>query len=124
MLNVGESELICDFAETYKIYDIYALPVSMVALFSYGLRADSRIKMKLNGTKYTTSEQLLAACTDAMNTLNYLMSDATKKPESILASMLEIDIKLSDIEAFDSPEDFENRRKEIIGKEKKWQRQN
>ena len=116
MLNIGEAELICDMAEVYRIYDIYALPVKMVALFSYGLRADSRIKMKLNGIKYTLSEQLLAVCTDGINMLNYLLSDATEKPESIINQLYGIE-KERDIEVFNSAEDYERARSEIIRKE-------
>ena len=49
MLNLDKDALLCDLAETYHIYDYKSLPCKMVATFSCGLRADSRIKMKIAG---------------------------------------------------------------------------
>ena len=38
MLNAGEDELVCDFAETYHILDLRALPVPLAATLAWGLR--------------------------------------------------------------------------------------
>jgi len=46
MIKLDENALICDFAETYHIYDYRQLPPTRVAVFACGLRDDSRIKMK------------------------------------------------------------------------------
>ena len=51
MIETDESALICDFAETYHIYDYRALPVSYAATLAYGLRSDSRIRLKLGEVK-------------------------------------------------------------------------
>src|SRR5699024_11907585 len=49
MIQLDEDALICDLAETYQIYDYRQLPPTRVAVFSIGLRDDSRIKMKASG---------------------------------------------------------------------------
>lgn len=46
MIQTDEDALICDLAETYQIYDYRQLPAYQVAVFSYGLRDDSRIKVR------------------------------------------------------------------------------
>ena len=45
MINLSEYALICDFAETYHIFDYRSLPVKLAATLSAGLRDDSRSKM-------------------------------------------------------------------------------
>ena len=46
MMALDEDALICDFAETYHIYNIYGMPVQYIATLAIGLRDDSRIKSK------------------------------------------------------------------------------
>ena len=38
MIKQDEDALICDLAETYRIYDYRQLPLLQVAVFAYGLR--------------------------------------------------------------------------------------
>ena len=40
MIKTDEDALICDLAETYRIYDYRQLPAYQVAVFSFGLRDD------------------------------------------------------------------------------------
>lgn len=47
MINTDEDALICDFAETYHIYDYRSLPLHMAGIFACGLRPDSRIGMAI-----------------------------------------------------------------------------
>ena len=49
MVKTDKDAWMCDLAETYHIYDYESLPLSKVAIFSVGLRANSRIKMKMQG---------------------------------------------------------------------------
>lgn len=49
MIAKDEDALICDLAETYRIFDYRSLPLKTVATFSVGLRENSRIKMSLGG---------------------------------------------------------------------------
>ena len=51
MVALDEDALICDFAETYHIYDYRRLPVEYAATLAYGLRENSRIRMVQSGLK-------------------------------------------------------------------------
>ena len=61
---LDEDALICDFAETYHIYNIYQLPVDYIATLAIGLRDNSRIKMKVSGLEVDIKSLLLAHIAD------------------------------------------------------------
>ena len=119
MISLDESALVCDLAETYQIYDYRSLPLSKVATFAVGLRENSRIKMKLSGAKYPLNTMLLASVVDRLSVLAWMKTkdgaNGVNPPKSILSQLLEKE-EASDIEAFNTPEEFERRRKEILGK--------
>lgn len=119
MIATDEEALICDLAETYHIYDYKSLPVSQVAIFSIGLRNDSRIKMKMNDMKYPLPDILLAACVDRLTQLLWMNSkdgaNGLNRPKSIVSQLLS-EVEERDMEVFDSPEDFEMKRNEILMK--------
>lgn len=48
MIVTDEDSLICDLAETYHVFNYRELPVKLLATLSVGLRADSRIKLKIS----------------------------------------------------------------------------
>ena len=115
MIKVDENALICDLAETYHIYNYRQLPPSTVAVFSIGLRDDSRIKMKLGGAKVSPNILLLSGIVDRLNLLLWTKTkDAEKgrnKPKSILDELYK---KESDVSAFVSGKEFEEERQRII----------
>ena len=80
MIALDEDALICDFAETYHIYDFWSLPVMLAATLAAGLREDSRIKQKASGLKVDINTVLLAHIADntAIN-VYYKTEDAQKK---------------------------------------------
>lgn len=120
MIALDESALICDLAETYHIYDYKSLPLSRVATFAVGLRENSRIKMKMNDTKYPFDTLLLASIADKLSLLAWMKTkdaaDGLNRPKSILSRLLgeSESVNDSDIESFSTPEDFEKRRREIL----------
>ena len=59
MLNTDEEALVCDFAETYRIYNYKEIPCKMAAIYAKGLKENARIKMKLAGVKVTLEDMLL-----------------------------------------------------------------
>ena len=69
---MDEDALICDLAETYRIYDWKALPLVTVARCASGLRDDARIIMKLAGQTISSEKLMLAMITD--NKINLDMS--------------------------------------------------
>lgn len=119
MIVLDESALICDLAEIYHIYDYKSLPLSRVATFAVGLRENSRIKMKMSGAKYPLNTMLLASVVDRLSVLAWMKTkdgaNGVNPPKPILSQMLEKE-ETSDIEAFNTPEEFERRRNEIVGK--------
>lgn len=64
MLAIGQDELLCDFAQFYHIYDLFALDVSYCAILACGLRHDSRIYQKLNDVNCDLNTLLLAQIAD------------------------------------------------------------
>lgn len=120
MINTDESALICDFAETYHIYDYRSLPVSLAAIFAVGLRDDSRIKMKMNGARVPLDTLISAMISDKIGHLIWMMSEDGqngKNQPSRLTNILigiEPEQRESDVLTFESPEAFEEAKKRII----------
>ena len=117
MIATDEEALICDLAETYQIFDYRSLPLSRVAIFAVGLRGNSRIKMKMRGLKYPLETLLLASAVDRLSVLVWQKTkdakDGINLPESILSRLLGLE-ESRETEVFDTPEDFERRREEIL----------
>ena len=78
MIATDNDALICDMAETYKVFDLRALPVPMLATLAAGLRDDSRIKIKLSGARAATDTLLLASIADALNFLAWAKTKAAQ----------------------------------------------
>ena len=118
MIATDEDALICDFAETYRIYDYKQLPARKAAVFASGLRDNSRIKMKMAGMNTDPKTVLLAAIADRVGTLAWMQSkDGAKgrnRPTSILAKILEEQKKEVDVAAFENGEAFERERNRIL----------
>lgn len=115
MIKIDENALICDLAETYQIYNYKQLPPSTVAIFAIGLRDDSRIKMKLSGSKVSLETLLLAGIVDRLNILIWQNTEdgakGRNRPKPILDVIYE---KESDISAFTSGKEFEEERNRLI----------
>lgn len=122
MVIFDEDALICDMAETYGIFDLYALPAQLAATLAVGLRDDSRIKIKMSGMKMDFNKYIIAALFDKVNWLCWTKTkDAqhgTHVPESILDLLLQTDRKgdtADEYVVFDSPEAFEKARQDLLG---------
>ena len=120
MIAVDENALICDFAETYNIYDYRSLPVKLAATYSAGLRENSRIKMRLRGDTLGDSDRsLMAMIYDALAMLGWI---GYGEPPSMLKAMYgelpEAPTATKEIKSFDTPEDYERARKEMIERRK------
>lgn len=121
MIAADEQALICDLAETYQIYDYKSLPPSKVATFSVGLRENSRIKMKLSGAKASQDILIGSIIADRLGLMLWAMTEdgrnGTNRPPQLLEIILGIQSgKNSDNLIFDTPEAFENARKELLEK--------
>lgn len=119
MIKTDEDALICDLAETYHIYDYKQLPLIKVAVFSYGLKDDSRIKMVMNDQNISLENLLLAGISDKVGLLLWMNSKDGQKNKNRPTPLLEIltggGKKSDDTVVFHSGEDFERKRQELIG---------
>ena len=86
-----ETELICDFAETYHILDWRTLPLNTAAALSVGLRENSRVKMKIAGVEAGQDTLLLAAIVDRLSLLWWAKTkdaeSGRNKPKSIFEQL-------------------------------------
>lgn len=120
MIYIDEEALICDLAETYQIYDYKQLPLLKVAVFSCGLREDSRIKMKMSNQTVSFETLLLAGISDKLSVLLWTKTKDAEKgknlPKMIMDELLPYkkETSTADTSIFDSSEDFERRRNELI----------
>lgn len=118
MIRLDEEALICDLAETYQIHDYKQLPLTMVAVFSCGLRDDSRIKMQLNQQTVPLETLLLAGVSDKLSLLLWFKTKdgqkGTNRPESILDTLSVKQKQQKKEIVFNSGEDFERTRKELL----------
>ena len=117
MLETDRTALTCDLAETYGIFDMHALPVETLAALAAGLREDSRIIMKMTGAVMTTDQMLMAGIMDGVNLLCWLNSSDGQKginrPVPVM-EQLQGAAKKRDIAQFESGEDFETKRKQLL----------
>jgi len=108
MLGRCRNELICDFAEYYRIYDLQAFPIRYIAILAAGLREDSRTRTKLDESKVGMTTLLLAKIADNTSFLAWAQTeDARKgmnKPPMILESLVNRD---DAAQGFDTVEDFQ-----------------
>lgn len=118
MRAVDEAALVCDFAEFYRIYDWNQFPLQKQAILACGLPEESRIIRKLTKQKAPLNTILLMAVIDSIRSFEYLYASAhskkkPKKPDSLLSAFGKD--KTTDVQAYDSTEDFEAARARIIG---------
>ena len=121
MIDADEEALICDFAETYHIYDYRRLPCKMAALLACGLKEDSRIKMIISETPVKPDQVLISTISDGIRTIAWMLSEdgrqGINRPVSLTGILMgnNPDIENNEIVAFDSGEDFDVAWKELNG---------
>lgn len=89
MIKADENALICDFAETYRIYDYKALKPRQAAIYAAGLPNDSRIKRKITGQKHSSQVILLSCIADSLRTLLWFQTKDGQRNINRPASILE-----------------------------------
>ena len=120
MLSEGRDELICDFAETYHVLDIWALPVPLMATLAAGLRDNSRIKMKMSGITHIPVEMVLPKVADTLTAIACGFAGRKAQPPEWLTDVMlgKEKPKVTEskpVMSFDSGEDFDKAWAEIIG---------
>lgn len=119
MIATDEDALVCDFAETYQVFDYKSLPARLVATLAAGLRDNSRIKMKMAGVPCSNETLLLAMAVDRLSLLFWAKTEDGQKnrnrPESLYMRILGLNEKPeNNVVAFASGSDFETARQRIL----------
>lgn len=86
------------------------LPLRLAATLAAGLPAESRSMLKLRGLRISNETQLLASAADSLIRLEWRLfgREGSTMPPSILASLMELPERdSSDVQSYDSPEEFE-----------------
>lgn len=108
--------MICDLAEYYHILNYQECSPILVGTLVFGLRQESRTKMKLSGQKITTTEWLLARIADELRDQSWARSKDGQKgrnhPKHILDRLMGLD-KREQYATFETMEDFERMWAEI-----------
>lgn len=116
MLARSEDALICDFAETYHVYDWRALPIRTAATLACGLRDNSRIKMLISGTRYKTDTMLLAGIADRLSILAWQRTKdgqrGRNKPRMLIDEMTKK--KQRENISYSTPEEYLAAREKIV----------
>lgn len=114
MINTDREALICDLAETYAVFDFRALPLRTAAVLAAGLRENSRIKIKMAGSKYSPEVMMLSAIVDRLSILVWHQTEdglrGINPPRLLLESMTE-----GEAEGFDTVEEFEAAYQKVFG---------
>jgi len=112
----------CDLAETYHIYDYKQLPLQTIAVFSVGLKSNSRIKMKMNNQAVDLDTLLLAGISDRLNFWLWSQSKDGEKninrPDSLVEILTNKEPREKNVITFSSGEDFTNKRNELLNRAK------
>lgn len=121
MLKTDEDALVCDFAETYKIYDWRSLPVRTAATLAAGLRDDARIYLKMAGVPCSFDRLLLAGVFDAVRVANWQRTKdgqtGRSKPDMVVKQILKHAQAENDagaVEAFTDGDAFLRARERLI----------
>lgn len=118
MLNIGEDLLLCDLAETYHIYSFDAVPLPTLATLAVGLDDNSRIKRKIEGRSWKTSELMDALKVDYLALLFWSRTkDAEKgrnRPKLMAQSLLHPEPEKLQRQTFKTPEAYEAKRAAIL----------
>lgn len=117
IIRENEAELICDFAEYYHLLNYRGLPLNLVVTLLFGLRDESRIKMKLSGATVSFNQMLFASIADSLNFIAWTKTKDAEanrnRPSSIIKSILKKDDEKKN-EVFASAEAFEKARAELL----------
>ena len=104
MIETDEDALICDFAEYYNVLNYRALPLDLAATLAVGLRAESRIMLKISKQKIDYNVLLKAAILDQLSFIAWTKTkdgaNNRNRPESVVNKLME-EPKENNIVAFE-----------------------
>ncbi len=120
MIAIDEDALVCDMAETYRIYDYRALSPQKAAVLACGLREDSRIKMQIQKQSVPFETLLLAVIADRLGLQLWAgTKDAQhrrNRPDSIAEKLLQGQSE-DNVKAYSLASDFDAAFRRLAGGE-------
>ena len=109
----------CDFAETYGVLNLRALPARLAGTLAVGLRPDSRIKQKITGAPAGADTLLLASIADAARLYIWRQTKEGQKgrnaPDSLFGAIFGHKKSIETGPGFETPEDFRAWRRTMTG---------
>ena len=110
--------LVCDMAETYRVYDFRSVPLRTLATLAAGLGPESRVMRRVSGMQATRAEVILATIADGINTLVWMKTKDGRKGrnrpkriiDAILGKVREQDAPVG----FATADEFEEARRKIM----------
>lgn len=112
MIAIDEQALICDLAEVYGIFDYKKYPVNLIGTLAYGLRENSRIKLKLCDQPVNNDTLLLAHIADRLGAL--ITSYSYKKLHSFVENLCGKDKEEKKrVKGYETSEGFEEELRKI-----------
>lgn len=120
MLAIAEDAVICDLAETYKIYDYRSYPPTYIATLAAGLRDNARIKLKMNDMAYPLEMMLMVSAVDKLSLLLWAKTkdgaSGRNRPKMLMDMLLKNTDQ--DLISFETPEEFEDTWRQLAGGER------
>ena len=112
--------MICDLMETYHIINYKDIQPDVLGVLVFGLRDNSRVKMKLTDSKLTIEQNFQAMMVDALNFIVWSKTDDARRnrnrPQSILEKIRNKDnISNKECKSFSSKEEFDEALARIRG---------
>lgn len=116
MLGTDRDAVVCDLAETYHLFDLYAVSLETLATLCAGLRDDSRIKMKMMDMRRIAPSFSLVHISDTLTMLTHSLAakEGTPMPE-LYSDIMTGKQKTKQSKGFYSIEEFEEARRRMIG---------
>lgn len=116
MIRIDSEALECDLAETYHILNMRELSPSRIALFSVGLRENSRIKKKLCNMQTDFNMIINASISDKLSIIISMLAGKDSQKPVLLVDKLIKSEKNAESVGFDSGVDFLEYRNKLINK--------
>ncbi len=117
MLREYHDDISCDLAEYYHVYEMKDLSPQKISLFIFGLRRESRLKMKLAKRKASDEELLLSIIADDLNLLVWSKTKDGQhnrhRPKSIFNALMNAE-KKDEYREFESGLAFMKERENIM----------
>lgn len=120
MLVIDEDAVICDLAETYRIYNYRNYQPTYIATLAAGLRDNARIKLKMNDMAYPLETMLMVSAVDKLSLLLWAKTkdgaSGRNRPKMLIDTLLKNTDQ--DLVSFETSEEFEDTWKKLAGGER------